>query len=51
MINDPNTRLTTFYQIVRDRPDALIAENKTHEHTEEYYYDALSEFNARSMTA
>lgn len=45
-INDLNTRLATFYEIVRDQPDALIAENKTHEHTEEYYYNARSEFNA-----
>ncbi|OTF01575.1 DNA adenine methylase [Halorubrum sp. SD683] len=45
-INDLNTRLTTFYEIVRDQPDALIHENKTHEHTEEYYYNARSEFNA-----
>ncbi|MDB9251865.1 DNA adenine methylase [Halorubrum ezzemoulense] len=45
-INDLNTRLTTFYEIVRDQPDALIDENKTHEHTEEYYYNARSEFNA-----
>ena len=45
-INDLNTRLTTFYEIVRDQPDALIVENKTHEHTEEYYYNARSEFNA-----
>ncbi|MFC7185477.1 DNA adenine methylase [Halorubrum yunnanense] len=44
-INDLNTRLTTFYEIARDQPDALITENKTHEHTEEYYYDARSEFN------
>lgn len=44
-INDLNTRLTTFYTTVRDQPDALIAENKTHQHTEEYYYDARSEFN------
>ena len=44
-INDLNTRLTTFYEIVRDQPDALITENKTHEHTEEYYYNARSEFN------
>jgi DNA adenine methylase len=44
-INDLNTRLTTFYEVVRDQPDALIAENKTHEHAEEYYYDARSEFN------
>ena len=45
-INDLNTRLTTLYEIVRDQPDALIDENKTHEHTEEYYYNARSEFNA-----
>ena len=45
-INDLNTRLTTFYEIVRDQPNDLIAENKTHEHTEEYYYNARSEFNA-----
>ncbi|QUO48171.1 MULTISPECIES: DNA adenine methylase [Halorubrum] len=45
-INDLNTRLTTFYEIVRYQPDALIDENKTHEHTEEYYYNARSEFNA-----
>jgi len=44
-INDLNTRLTTFYEIVRDQPDSLITENKTHEHTEEYYYNARSEFN------
>jgi DNA adenine methylase len=44
-INDLNTRLTTFYEIVRDQPDALITENKTHEHTEEYYYNARTEFN------
>ncbi|MWV65291.1 Dam family site-specific DNA-(adenine-N6)-methyltransferase [Halorubrum sp. JWXQ-INN 858] len=45
-INDLNTRLTTFYEIARDQPNALITENKTHEHTEEYYYNARSEFNS-----
>lgn len=44
-INDLNARLTTFYEVVRDRPDELIEENKTHEHSEEYFYEARSEFN------
>lgn len=44
-INDLNARLTTFYEIVRDHPEALITENKTHEHAEEYFYEARSEFN------
>jgi DNA adenine methylase len=44
-INDLNERLTTFYEVVRDHPDVLIEENKTHEHSEEYFYEARSEFN------
>ena len=44
-INDLNERLTTFYEVVRDHPAALIKENKTHEHSEEYFYEARSEFN------
>jgi DNA adenine methylase len=40
-----NERLTTFYKIVRDHPDTLISENKTHEYAEEYFYEARSEFN------
>lgn len=44
-INDLNERLPTFYEVVREQPDALIAENKTHEHAEEYFYEARSEFN------
>jgi len=44
-INDLNERLTTFYEVVCDHPDALIAENKTHEYAEEYFYEARSEFN------
>ncbi|WP_096389653.1 DNA adenine methylase [Halopenitus persicus] len=45
MINDLNTRLTTFYEVVRDHPEELIDENQTHEHAETYYYDARSELN------
>jgi DNA adenine methylase len=44
-INDLNERLTTFYETVRDHPDTLIKQNKTHEHSEEYFYEARSEFN------
>ena len=44
-INDLNGRLTTFYEVVRDHPDQLIAENKTHEYAEEYFYQARERFN------
>lgn len=44
-INDVNERLVTFYEVVRDDPEALIAENRTHEHSDDYYYDARDEFN------
>jgi len=44
-INDLNGRLTTFYEVVRDYPDQLIAENKTHEYAEEYFYQARERFN------
>lgn len=44
-INDLNERLTTFYEVVRDYPEDLIEENKTHEHSEEYFYEARTEFN------
>ena len=44
-INDLNERLATFYEVVRDYPDQLIAENKTHEYAEEYFYQAREKFN------
>jgi DNA adenine methylase len=44
-INDVNERLATFYRVVRDSPDALVAENRSHEHSDDYYYDARDEFN------
>lgn len=44
-INDLNKRLIKFYKVVRGSPNALIEENKTHEHTEDYYYAARDEFN------
>ncbi len=44
-INDLNSRLVTFYEVVRDHPEDLVEENRTHEHDDEYYYDARDEFN------
>ena len=44
-INDVNERLVTFYEVVRDDPEALIEANRTHEHSDDYYYDARDEFN------
>lgn len=44
-INDINSRLVTLYEVVRDHPEELIVENRTHEHSDEYYYDAREEFN------
>jgi DNA adenine methylase len=44
-INDLNERLVTFYKVVREWPDALIEENRTHEHSDDYYYGAREEFN------
>ncbi|WP_135535853.1 DNA adenine methylase [Halostella pelagica] len=44
-INDINERLVNFYRVIRESPDALVAENRTHEHSDDYYYDARDEFN------
>jgi DNA adenine methylase len=50
-VNDRNARLARFYRVVRDHPEALVAENRTHEHSEDYYYDARDEFNALRTVA
>ncbi len=44
-INDRNRRLVNFYRVVRDHPDRLVVENRTHDHSDDYYYDARDEFN------
>lgn len=49
-INDLNERLVTFYEVVRDAPEALVEENRTHEHDDDYYYDARDEFNELHRT-
>lgn len=44
-VNDVNPRLARFYRVVRDHPEALVEESRTHEHDEAYYYDARDAFN------
>jgi len=44
-INDINTRLVNFYEVVQEWPEALISENQGHEYVDEYYYEARDEFN------
>lgn len=44
-VNDINERLANFYDIVQNYPEQLIDENDSHEHSDEYYYDARDEFN------
>lgn len=44
-INDINQKLMNFYFAVRDTPEELIEDLKTHKITEEYYYKARAEFN------
>ena len=45
-VNDINERLMNFYEVVRDHPDELVEENRTHEAGEDYYYDRRDEFNS-----
>jgi DNA adenine methylase len=44
-VNDINRRLVNFYRVVQQYPERLIEENRTHEHSDDYYYDARDEFN------
>jgi DNA adenine methylase len=44
-VNDLNTHLTRLYEITRDHPAALIEENRTHDHSKDYYYEVRTEFN------
>ncbi|OKY77112.1 MAG: Site-specific DNA methylase Dam [Candidatus Methanohalarchaeum thermophilum] len=44
-INDVNGRLTRFYEVIRDKPEELIEENRSHRYNEDYYYSARKEFN------
>lgn len=44
-INDLNDRLMRFYEVVRDFPEELINENRSHKNSKEYYYKARKEFN------
>ncbi|MCU4801847.1 Dam family site-specific DNA-(adenine-N6)-methyltransferase [Halobacteria archaeon HArc-gm2] len=44
-INDINRRLVNLYRVVQRQPERLVEENRTHEHSDDYYYDARDEFN------
>jgi DNA adenine methylase len=44
-LNDLNRSLVSLYEMVREYPDRLIEENRSHTYDEEYYYDARAEFN------
>ena len=44
-INDINVRLVNLYRVVQQFPERLIEENESHEHSDDYYYDARDEFN------
>lgn len=44
-INDINNRLMNFYWVVKEHPDKLIDQNRSHIQDEDYYYDARDRFN------
>ena len=44
-VNDVNTRLANFYRVVRDSPDALIAEASRHAYDKKTYYTLRDRFN------
>lgn len=44
-VNDINQKLMNFYFAVRDTPEELIEDLKTHKISKEYYYKARAEFN------
>ncbi|ESP90058.1 DNA adenine methylase [Candidatus Halobonum tyrrellensis] len=45
-VNDLNRKLIALYRAVRDHPERVVEENRTHRYEEAYYYDARDEFNA-----
>ncbi|MCX6656011.1 MAG: DNA adenine methylase [Candidatus Bathyarchaeota archaeon] len=44
-VNDVNNRLANFYRVIRDNPDALIAEASKHTYDKETYYRLRDHFN------
>jgi DNA adenine methylase len=49
-VNDVNPRLTNFYSVVRDEPDALIAEASKYVYEKETYYRLRDRFNEGGLT-
>ncbi|MCX6649117.1 MAG: Dam family site-specific DNA-(adenine-N6)-methyltransferase [Candidatus Bathyarchaeota archaeon] len=50
-VNDVNPRLVNFYRVVRDSPDALIAEASRHPYEKETYYRLRDRFNEGGLDA
>jgi DNA adenine methylase len=48
-VNDVNPRLTNFYGVVRDSPDALIEEASKHPYEKETFYMLRDRFNAGGL--
>jgi DNA adenine methylase len=44
-INDVNSRLMTFYRVVRDQPEELISKALQYNHDKETYYELREKFN------
>ncbi len=49
-VNDVNPRLTNFYGVVRDEPDALIGEASKYNYDKETYYRLRDRFNEGGLT-
>jgi DNA adenine methylase len=49
-VNDVNPRLTNFYGVVRDQPDALIEEASKYAYDKETYYRLRDRFNEGGLT-
>ncbi|QLH84805.1 DNA adenine methylase [Halosimplex pelagicum] len=47
-VNDLNSALSNFYQVVKRFPDELIAENKDHLYDRDYYNEVREEYNSLS---
>jgi len=49
-INDINSRLINFYQIIRDKPEELIEQARKYPYDEDVYYELRDKFNHANIT-